>query len=79
MPTFLLGKSGIRMMTDKHFSSIRPFQNASNFRIPKSCLKCGQPATKEVVYSIGNDMSVIERYCSDCAFAVEQLNKESRH
>ncbi|MCI0559723.1 MAG: hypothetical protein MN733_14635 [Nitrososphaera sp.] len=64
-------------MTEKHFSLVRPFEDYTHFKIPKSCLKCGQPVTKEVVYSIGNDMSVIERYCTKCALVVEQQqNKE---
>ena len=65
------------MMTDKLFSSIRAFTDNPWLKRPKSCLLCDKPVTKEVVYSVGNDMSVIERYCSDCAEKVVQAQKRS--
>jgi hypothetical protein len=65
------------MMTNKLFSSIRAFKDKPWLKRPKSCLLCDQPVTKEIVYSIGNEMSVIERYCSKCAEEVVQAHKRS--
>jgi predicted amidophosphoribosyltransferase len=65
------------MMTDKLFSSIRAFKDKTWIKKPKSCLRCDQPVTKEIVYSIGNEMSVIERYCSKCAEEVVQAHERS--
>jgi len=63
------------MMTDKLFSSIRAFTEKTGIQRPKSCLLCDRPVTMEVVYSIGNDMAVIERYCNGCAEKVVQAQK----
>lgn len=61
-------------MTDKHFSLVRPSNVKANNKNPKSCVNCDQLATKEIVYTIGNELSVVEGYCVDCApDAVQQL------
>lgn len=65
------------MMTDKLFSSVRGFTDKTWLKKPKGCLLCDQPVTKEIVYSIGNDMSVIERYCSKCAEQVVKAQNRS--
>ena len=65
------------MMTDKVFSSIRAFSDKTWLKRPKSCLLCDQPVTKEVVFSLGNDMSLIERYCGNCAEKVVMAQKRS--
>jgi hypothetical protein len=65
------------MMTEKVFSSSRTFKDKTWLKKPKGCLLCDQPVTMEVVFSIGNDMSVIERYCSKCAEKVVALAQKS--
>jgi len=62
------------MMMDKTFSSIRAHDN--NFsQSPKTCKDCGQPATKDALFDVGNGIAVIERYCDQCAKAVESSNR----
>lgn len=65
------------MMTDKVFSLIRPFADKIRLGRPKTCMLCDQPITMEAVFSIGNDMSVIERYCSRCAENLAKKHKKS--
>jgi hypothetical protein len=66
------------MMTEKLFSSIRAFHDRTWLKKPKNCLKCDQPVTKEVVFSIGNEMCVIERYCNRCADEVVRAHNKRK-
>ena len=64
-------------MKDKSFSLIRPFVNRTHNKNPKSCTICDQRATEEIVYSVGEDLSVAECYCNKCAIVIVQQGKES--
>jgi hypothetical protein len=44
--------------------------NISPLSKTKKCRTCGNTATKEVLYDVGNDVSVLERYCDPCAAVV---------
>jgi hypothetical protein len=56
----------------KIFSAIRTRNNIS---ILKACKNCGQPATKDALFNVGNGIAVIERYCDQCAKTVEDNNR----
>ena len=61
-------------MMDRTFSSIRAYNN--NFsKSPRACKECGQAATKDALFDVGNGIAVIERYCDECAKAVESSNR----
>jgi hypothetical protein len=76
-PTFLLAAGGSTIM-DKHFSSIRIALNRSSQKgSQKMCKGCGQPATKEALFEVGNGVTLIERYCDKCVQAVQADNKGS--
>lgn len=60
-------------MMDKTFSSMRVHSSFS--QSPKICKECGQPATKDALFDVGNGIAVIERYCDKCAKAVESSNR----
>lgn len=65
-------------MMDKHFSSIRNALNRSSQKgSQKMCKGCGQPATKEALFEVGNGVTLIERYCDKCVQAVQADNKGS--
>lgn len=56
------------VMMNKRFLSVRslaskPLESAGK---QKMCRNCGQQATKEAIFDVGNDVSVIERYCETC-------------
>jgi hypothetical protein len=54
------------------FSAIRTCTNLSS---PRSCKSCGQPATKDALFDVGNGIAVIERYCDQCAKTVEDSSR----
>lgn len=54
---------------DRIFSSIRTSNNLSTS--PRACKSCGQPATKDALFDVGNGIAVVERYCDPCAQTVE--------
>jgi hypothetical protein len=60
-------------MMNRIFSSIRTFDNLSNNA--KTCHDCGQPATKDALFDVGNGIAVVERYCDQCAKIVENNNR----
>jgi len=64
------------MMMDRIFSSIRAYSNNLSDS-PKTCKDCGQPATKDALFDVGNEIAVVERYCDQCAQAVENNNRSS--
>lgn len=60
-------------MMHRVFSAIRSYSNnVSN--TPRACRECGQPATKDALFDVGNGIAVIERYCDQC---VETVNRSS--
>ncbi len=63
------------MMMNKIFTYVRAYHNISNN--PRTCLDCGQPATKDALFDVGNGIAVIERYCDQCAKAIENGNRSS--
>jgi len=68
MPTFLYVVGCLKVM-NRTFSAIR----ACNLSA-KACRSCGQPATKDALFNVGNGIAVVERYCDQCARIVEQGN-----
>jgi hypothetical protein len=63
------------MTMNRIFTSIRAYQSISNS--PRACLDCGQPATKDALFDVGNGIAVIERYCDQCAKTIENGNNRS--
>lgn len=77
----------LQMMVKKQYSSIRNLaDNANNKNNRNSqpttaplgghklCRECGLKATKEVLFAVGNDLAVVERYCAQCAQRVLRDN-----
>lgn len=62
------------MMMDRIFSSMRAYNNSFS-QSPKACKNCGEPATKDALFDVGNGIAVIERYCDQCAAVVENSNR----
>jgi hypothetical protein len=52
------------VIMEKVFSSSRSFVNVKEN--PKFCLSCGNMATKEILFDVGN-AALIEKYCETCA------------
>lgn len=61
---------------DRIFSSVRACRNISQSP-PKACKSCGQPATKDALFDVGNGIAVIERYCDQCATVVVETNSNN--
>jgi hypothetical protein len=61
------------MMMNRIFTSIRAYHNISD----RVCKDCDQPATKDALFDVGNGIAVIERYCDECAKAIENNNRSS--
>ena len=60
-------------MMHRVFSTIRAYNNnVSN--APRACRECGQLATKDALFDVGNGIAVIERYCDQC---VETVSRSS--
>lgn len=58
-------------MMHRVFSAIRSYSNnVSN--TPRACRECGQPATKDALFDVGNGIAVIERYCDQCVGTVNR-------
>jgi hypothetical protein len=55
---------------NKIFSSIRDYDRHASS--PKSCRVCDGPATKDVLFDVGNGIAVVERYCAHCAETVSR-------
>jgi hypothetical protein len=48
---------------EKVFSSLRSFGDVG--KNPKFCVSCGNTATKEALFDVGEAM-IIEKYCDTC-------------
>jgi hypothetical protein len=59
-------------MMNRVFSAIRACNNLSS---PRACKSCGQPATKDALFNVGNGIAVVERYCDQCVKSVEDNNR----
>lgn len=68
IPTFLLVAYDYFMM-NRIFSSIMTRDSLSSS--PVICKSCGQAATKDALFDVGNGIAVVERYCDPCAKTVE--------
>ncbi|MEO9295330.1 MAG: hypothetical protein ABI347_07005 [Nitrososphaera sp.] len=58
-------------MMIKQFSSVRALGSnllTSSGR-QKTCKNCGESATKEALFEVGNGIMVVERYCERCVDA----------
>ena len=62
-------------MMNRIFTSIRDYHNFSDS--PRACRDCGQPATKDALFDVGNGIAVIERYCDHCATDLATGNRSS--
>ena len=62
-------------MMNRTFTSIRASHNISSSS--RACKDCGQPATKDALFDVGNGIAVVERYCDQCAEAIENSNRSS--
>ena len=60
------------MTMNRIFSAIRACSNLSS---PRSCRSCGQPATKDALFNVGNGIAVVERYCDQCVKTVEDSSR----
>jgi hypothetical protein len=49
---------------EKTFSSFRSFDDVG--KNPKFCVTCGNLATKEALFDVGEAM-ILEKYCDTCA------------
>lgn len=60
-------------MMNKEFLTVRQFvaNNHNSDKLKRTCIKCGEPATKEALFAVGNGVSLVERYCDACVKAVE--------
>jgi hypothetical protein len=65
------------MMADKRYSSIRDYASGSNLKQQKTCAICGSFATKEVLFLVEGNISVVERYCETCSNAVVKESKKN--
>jgi len=63
------------MTMNRIFTSIRACHNLSDS--PRACRDCGQLATKDALFDVGNGIAVIERYCDRCAKAIEDGNRST--
>jgi hypothetical protein len=52
------------------FSAIRACSSLSG-----TCRSCGQPATKDALFNVGNGIALVERYCDQCAKTVEDSSR----
>jgi hypothetical protein len=61
-------------MMIKQFSSVRALAGNSltSSGRHKVCKNCGELATKEALFNVGNGIIVVERYCNQCVDAALQ-------
>ena len=50
---------------EKIFSMLRSFSDSNGKT--KFCITCGNKATQEALFTVGNGVMVIEKYCDTCA------------
>jgi hypothetical protein len=66
-------------MSDKQYFLVRDYVAGSDLKQQKICGICGDFASKEVLFLVQGDMSVIERYCATCSQAVVKESKKNTH
>jgi hypothetical protein len=64
-------------MVDKLYSLVRDYAAGPNPKQQKNCSNCGSLATKEVLFIVQGDISVLERYCEACSQAVVKEGKKN--
>ena len=52
---------------EKVFTSLRSFTDVRHKGKTKYCVSCGNLATVEALFSIGDGVILIERYCDVCS------------
>ncbi|HXV45332.1 MAG TPA: hypothetical protein VD736_01525 [Nitrososphaera sp.] len=65
-------------MVDKLYSLVRDYVSGPNPKQQKACGNCGSLATKEVLFIVQCDISVLERYCEACSQAVVKEGKKNK-
>jgi hypothetical protein len=65
------------MMTGKQYSSIRDYAFSPNLRQQKICGNYGNFATKEILFVVEGEVSVVERYCETCSQPVVKESKKN--
>jgi hypothetical protein len=53
---------------EKIFTMLRPFIDSSGKT--KFCITCGNKATQEALFTVGDGVILIEKYCDTCAVKV---------
>jgi hypothetical protein len=56
---------------EKMFTSLRGFTDAHHKGKLKYCASCGNLATVEALFSVGERVTLIERYCDVCSKKVK--------
>jgi len=59
------------MKMEKMFTSLRSFTDTHHKGKLKYCVSCGDLATVEALFSVGDGVTVIERYCDVCSKEVK--------
>lgn len=57
------------MKMEKIFTSLRSFADYNGKT--KFCASCGNVATQEALFNVGEGVTLIERYCDTCAKTVK--------
>ena len=55
------------MKMEKVFTSLRSFNDDHHEGKTKFCATCGNVATQEALFEVGGGVTLIERYCDQCA------------
>jgi CRISPR/Cas system-associated protein Cas10 (large subunit of type III CRISPR-Cas system) len=59
------------MKMEKVFTSLRSFTDVHHKGKMKFCVSCGNLATVEALFSVGDGVILIERYCDVCSKKVK--------
>jgi len=59
------------MKMEKVFTSLRPFTDVHHKAKIKFCVSCGNLAAVEALFSVGDGVILIERYCDVCSRQVK--------
>jgi hypothetical protein len=59
------------MKMEKMFMSLRSFTDVHHNGKIKHCVSCGNLATVEALFNVGDGVTVIERYCDVCGKKVK--------
>jgi len=66
-------------MSDKQYSSVRDCAPGTSLK-QKICGNCGSFATKEILFNVHGNISVVERYCEKCSHdVVKESRKQTRY